>query len=259
MTHRVCVDVEFGVRVTKPGLAAISVAAVHADADELAVTAAGCPRAAELDHGTRAEVFDLAAGEHLVTYHGERTLHRSCAEPVTLADLARYTRPSRYCPADRMPGLDLARHADDRARVQAITDHVHERLEYVARAREGRDAAEVLRAGVGACRDFAHACIALCRVADIPARFTTVYAPGLVPMDFHAVFEAGVGGRWLVFDATRRAPRRTMLRIATGRDAADTAFLTPLGCELEFLGATVFATADGALPPDDPHKPVVLD
>ncbi|HWD04901.1 MAG TPA: transglutaminase family protein [Amycolatopsis sp.] len=256
MVH-VCVDVEFGVRVTKPGLAAISVAAVHADADELAVSGAGCPRVAEFDHGTRAAVYDLPAGEHHVTYHGERTLQRTAAEPVTLADFARYLRPSRFCPADRMAGLELPE-GDDRVRVRAVADHVHERLDYVPGAREGRDAAEVLRAGVGACRDFAHACVALCRAAGIPARFTTVYAPGLSPMDFHAVFEAGVGGRWVVFDATRRAPRQTMLRIATGRDAADTAFLTPLGCELEFLGATVFATADGALPRDEPGKAVVL-
>ncbi|WP_326833731.1 transglutaminase domain-containing protein [Amycolatopsis rhabdoformis] len=277
MAQRVTVDVEFGVRVTKPGLAAISVTAVHADTDELTVSAAGAPRIAELDHGTRAEVYDLPAGEHRVTYHAERTLCRVTAEPVTLADLARYTRPSRFCPADRMnphsrraandpaatapaanhPAADNPA-TDDRDRVRAITDHLHRRLTYVPATPEGRDAVATLKAGEGACRDFAHAGIALCRAAGIPARFATVYAPGLKPMDFHAVFEAGVGGRWLVFDATRLAPRQTMLRIATGRDAADTPFLTPLGCELEFLGATVFATTDAPPPRDDHDKPVVL-
>lgn len=249
------VDVEFGVRVTKPGLAAISVAAVHADADELTVSGAGAPRVAELDHGTRAEVYDLPAGEHRVTYHAERTLCRASAEAVTLADLARYTRPSRFCPSDRMTAFE---HQDDRALVRVITDHLHTRLTYAPASPAGRDAAATLKAREGACRDFAHAGIALCRAAGIPARFTTVYAPGLKPMDFHAVFEAGVGGRWLVFDATRLAPRQTMLRIATGRDAADTGFLTPLGCELDFLGATVFATTDAPPPLDDHDKPVVL-
>ncbi|QYN17232.1 transglutaminase family protein [Amycolatopsis sp. DSM 110486] len=257
MAQRVTVDVEFGVRVAKPGLAAISVAAVHADTDELTVSAAGAPRTVELDHGTRAEVFDLPTGEHRVTYHGERTLCRATPEPVTLADLARYTRPSRFCPSDRMAALKPD-HGDDRVRVRAIADHVHERLSYLPATPEGRDAAATLKAGEGACRDFAHACIALCRAVGIPARFTTVYAPGLKPMDFHAVFEAGVCGRWLVFDATRLAPRPVMLRIATGRDAADTGFLTPLGCELDFLGATVFATTDAVPPPDDHDKPVVL-
>ena len=50
--------------------------------------------------------------------------------------------------------------------------------------------------------------------------------PGLYPMDFHAVAEAYVDGGWYVVDATTLAPRQTLVRIATGRDAADTAFLT---------------------------------
>ena len=45
-------------------------------------------------------------------------------------------------------------------------------------------------------------------------------------MDFHAVAEAYVDGGWYVVDATTLAPRQTLVRIATGRDAADTAFLT---------------------------------
>ena len=85
------------------------------------------------------------------------------------------------------------------------------------------DAIDTLLAGEGVCRDFAHVCITLCRFLDIPARYVGVYAPGLSPMDFHAVFEAAVDGHWYVFDATRLAPRQTMLRISTGRDAADTA------------------------------------
>lgn len=47
----------------------------------------------------------------------------------------------------------------------------------------------------------------------------------LDPMDFHAVAEAVVDGQWIVVDPTLLAPRTTLLRIATGRDAADTAFL----------------------------------
>ena len=44
-------------------------------------------------------------------------------------------------------------------------------------------------------------------------------------MDFHAVAEAFVDGQWRVVDATLLAPRQSLVRIATGRDAADTAFL----------------------------------
>ncbi|WP_033296060.1 transglutaminase-like domain-containing protein [Amycolatopsis jejuensis] len=259
---RTTVDVEFGVRVTKPGLAAISVTAVRADSGELEVSDAGAARTAEFEHGTRAEVYDFAEGEHRITYHGERVLHRATAEPVTLADVARYTRPSRYCPSDRMGGLlpsDLDGQASPRVKVQTIVDHVHRSLAYVVGSgAPTHDAIDTVLAGEGVCRDFAHVCIALCRIVDVPARYTSVYAPGLQPMDFHAVFEAGIDGRWYVFDATRLAPRQTMLRIATGRDAADTPFLATLGCELDFLGATVFATTDAPLPRDDGHAPVAL-
>ena len=43
-------------------------------------------------------------------------------------------------------------------------------------------------------------------------------------MDFHAVYEANEDGRWYVYDSTGLAPRASLVRIATGRDAADTAF-----------------------------------
>ncbi len=46
------------------------------------------------------------------------------------------------------------------------------------------------------CRDFAHLVIALLRGMSVPARLAAVYAPGLDPMDFHAVAEAFVDGQW---------------------------------------------------------------
>ena len=76
-------------------------------------------------------------------------------------------------------------------------------------------------------------------------------------MEFHAVAEAWVDGRWLVLDATDLAPRGSMVRIATGRDAADTAFLSSYGGELTLRGYTVRADVD-ELPQDDHRSPVVL-
>lgn len=64
------------------------------------------------------------------------------------------------------------------------------------------------------------------RAVNVPARVVAVYAPGLYPMDFHAVAEAYHDGAWYVIDATRLANRRSLVRIATGRDAADCAFLS---------------------------------
>ncbi|HET6704360.1 transglutaminase family protein [Amycolatopsis sp.] len=262
MAVRATVDVEFAIRVTQPGPAAISVAAAHADTEELTVSWHGDSELAEFAHGTRAEVFDLPSGEHRVTYHAERALTGLEPEPVTLADAAVFTRPSRYCPSDRVAGLvppEIVKLRNAGKQVEAIVRHVHNRLSYVVgSSRPTDDAIDTLLAGEGVCRDFAHVCITLCRFLDIPARYVGVYAPGLAPMDFHAVFEAVVDGHWYVFDATRLAPRQTMLRISTGRDAADTAFLATLGGELDFLGSTVFATTDAALPVDDGSGLVVL-
>ena len=85
-----------------------------------------------------------------------------------------------------------------------------------------------------------------------------VYAPGLSPMDFHAVVEARVDGRWQVLDATRLAPRPSLVRIATGRDAADTAFATTLAGDAELLLIEVTAYTDGHLPTDDHTALVTL-
>jgi transglutaminase-like putative cysteine protease len=100
----------------------------------------------------------------------------------------------------------------------------------------------------GVCRDYAHLTATLLRAAGIPARCSSVYAPGLSPMDFHLVVEALVEGRWLVVDSTHLAPRASMVRIATGQDAADTAFMTTLAGDVALTGIQVTAVVDPALP-----------
>ncbi len=105
-------------------------------------------------------------------------------------------------------------------------------------------AVRTLLARQGVCRDFAHLSIALLRALNVPARLAAVYAPGLSPMEFHAVAEAFVDGKWWVVDATQLAPRQSLLRIATGRDAADTAFLTNFGAPTELNGLEVSAVVD---------------
>ena len=100
------------------------------------------------------------------------------------------------------------------------------------------------------CRDYAHLVIALLRAVNVPARLVSVYAPGCQPMDFHAVAEAFVDGQWRVVDATCLAPRQSLLRIATGRDAADTAFLDNHKGRITLNNMTVTATVDGDLPHD---------
>lgn len=112
--------------------------------------------------------------------------------------------------------------------------------------------------GRGSCRDFAHLGVALCRAIGVPARFAAVYTPGLAPMDFHAVFETLTGNRWLVHDPTGLAPRQSLVRIATGRDAADAAFAAVNSGIADLEDIEVSAVAEPDLPRDDPAAAVEL-
>lgn len=166
-----------------------------------------------------------------------------------------YLRQSRYCPSDTFNGFaayELGHLAPGAELLDAVGAWVASRLTYESGSSGPLDSAvESLFAGRGVCRDFAHLAITVLRALDVPARLVAVYAPGLSPMDFHAVVEAHVDGRWCVLDPTRLAPRPSLLRIATGRDAADTAFLTVLGGEATLVATEVVASTDGVLPDDD--------
>jgi len=118
-----------------------------------------------------------------------------------------------------------------------------------SRPTDGATQTLLLRKGV--CRDFAHVVIALLRARNVPARLVSVYAPGLSPMDFHAVVEAAIDGQWRAVDATTLAPRESLVLIATGRDASDTAFLTTQSGRTALVSMDVTATAEPGLPADD--------
>jgi transglutaminase-like putative cysteine protease len=174
-----------------------------------------------------------------------------------------YLRPSRYCPSDHLIGFAVAEFGtgpDVGSRIAAIAEWIRQRIGYVPGSSTVHDSAEdTLLTGVGTCRDFAHLGIALCRATGVPARFTAVYAPGLSPMDFHAVFEAFEGGRWWVYDPTGLAPRPSLVRIVTGRDAADTAFAAVTSGIADLQSIEVTATAEPFLPVDDHHQRTQLD
>ena len=61
-----------------------------------------------------------------------------------------------------------------------------------------------------------------------------------------------------MWDATRLAPRQTLIRIATGRDAADTALATTLTGLLTMPEMHIMAVAAGDLPADDHTALVTL-
>jgi transglutaminase-like putative cysteine protease len=142
--------------------------------------------------------------------------------------------------------------------VASVAGWVHDRLVYTSGSSRPVDTAvDTLLAGQGVCRDYAHLTITLLRALDVPARLVAVYAPGLSPMDFHAVVEADVDGVWMTVDATRLAPTSALVRICSGRDAADTAFLSLFGGQATMGTMQVTATVDGDLPaPGDEPFPL---
>jgi len=141
--------------------------------------------------------------------------------------------PSRYCQSDKLQRLafnQFGRIENVFAKVMAITDWIHNHVEYLSGSSNSQTSAyDTITERAGVCRDFAHLGIALCRALSIPARYFTGYSFKLSPPDFHACFEAYIGGHWIIFDATRLAPLNGLVKIATGRDAADAAIASIFG------------------------------
>lgn len=144
-----------------------------------------------------------------------------------------YLYPSRYCQSDLLVGLANSEFGElepGYARVSAICNWIYSKVKYLSGSTDSQTSAcDTARERAGVCRDFAHLGIAFCRALNIPARFVSAYAYRLEPADFHACFEAFLGDRWYLFDATRLAPLDGIVRIAIGRDAADVSFGTLFG------------------------------
>ena len=121
----------------------------------------------------------------------------------------------------------------------ALTQWIYRNVEYLSGSTNSETSAyDTVTQQAGVCRDFAHLGIALCRALTIPARYFTGYAYQLFPQDFHACFEAFIGGKWLLFDATRLIPLNGLIKIAHGRDAADAAVANIFG-DVNFIASNV--------------------
>lgn len=203
-------------------------------------------------HGNRIHKFDAGVGTLNVNYEAT-IVGQTDPAPVTDFDQSMYLRPSRYAEADKFYGFAATEFGayDSSTLLESVSSWVGTRLKYVPGSSDPIDGAvETLLASEGVCRDYAHLVVALLRAVNVPARLVSVYAPGLYPMDFHAVAEAFVEGQWRVVDATLLAPRQSLVRIATGRDASDTAFLDNHNGAISLNRLLVTAVVDGDLPQD---------
>ena len=200
-------------------------------------------------NGNRFVRLDAPKGVLSVSYHAKIEI-APVAVPLHLDetpvssvpdDVLHYLMPSRYCESDVLSraAQQLFGHLPKGlSRVKAIESWLHEFIHYLPGfSNSTTTAQEVFVQRAGVCRDFAHLGITMCRALNIPARLVVGYVNfDEPPQDFHAVFEAWLGGgpegaygRWVLFDGTRMAPIDRLVRIGTGRDAKDVAFATIFG------------------------------
>jgi transglutaminase-like putative cysteine protease len=267
--HRSTVEVTLEYDVKSPAHFCFNLEAAHWPtqdilSERLAVSSAvAAHRYTHERSGNRFMRFDASPGPLLVNYRAEVEVHTPTVDPYLPElpvgqvpdDIFRYLLPTRYCESDVLcaaaqkmfgqlpPGI---------GRVRKIVDWVHDEITYRPGSTNSTTTAQevfVQRAGV--CRDFAHLAITLCRALNIPARIVVGYVwfdeP---PQDFHAVFEAWLGGRWVLFDPTGMAPVDRLVRIGTGRDAKDVAFAT-------YFGAVEMTRKEVTVVEHDP-RPVVV-
>jgi transglutaminase-like putative cysteine protease len=184
----------------------------------------------------------LQPGDYTIRYEGEVNVHPKVRDPGVIGevpiselplDVMSFLYPSRYCESDklwRFAWREFGAIATGHEKVEAICNWIYDHVDYEAGSSNGMTSAhDTFTTRAGVCRDFAHLGISLCRALGIPARFVSAYGWQLFPQDFHAVFEAYLGDRWYLFDATRLCPLDGIVRIGIGRDAADTAFATFYG------------------------------
>ena len=173
----------------------------------------------------------------------------------------RFLYPSRYCQTDLVMQAAWDQFGTlprGYAQAAAVRDWVEASVRFAPGASSTcTSVLDTLRDRAGVCRDFAHVMIAYCRALNYPARFVTGVdygaAPALGPPDFHAYVEVFVGGAWFLFDPTGISPVTGLIRIGTGRDAADVSFATIFGpVRTGMPRVTVSAVDDpagGMLPP----------
>ncbi|HVR90663.1 MAG TPA: transglutaminase family protein [Novosphingobium sp.] len=201
-----------------------------------------------------------AEGHFAIGYRSRMAITRHLADIASLPALpphqlpgetVQYLMDSRYCPADSFQSFVSAEFGalQGGERIVAMRDWIAANFAYTpGSSHSATTALESFVERRGVCRDYAHVLIALARASAIPARYASVYAPRVMPQDFHAVAEVfladphGPGGAWHLVDPTGMAEAGEMAKIGIGRDAADVSFLSsygPLELSLKTIAVTI--------------------
>lgn len=115
------------------------------------------------------------------------------------------------------------------ARLERLAEALHDTIRYTRGVTNvGDEAATVLARGEGVCQDQAHAFVACCRAAGIPARYVSgyFYTGDVGEIASHAWADAWLGENqgWLSIDLTHRSlAGERYCRLAVGRDYRDAA------------------------------------
>lgn len=200
----------------------------------------------DTEEGTRYLRVQAYPGALSLSYQGIVDINHHYENPEALRemrvaelpmDVLPFIYPSRYCQSDSFAALanyEFGTMAPGYRRVLAIRDWVTHRTRFVSGSSgSATSALDTLIDHKGVCRDFAHLMIAMCRALNIPARFVSGIDygadPALGPTDFHAYVEVMLSGRWYLFDPSGVTNPMGLLRLGTGRDAADVAFANVFG------------------------------
>lgn len=200
-------------------------------------------------HGNRYARLSAQPGELNVRYEAIVDIAHHIASPDSISEVPisqlppetlPFIFPSRYCQSDRLHQFartEFGTMIQGYGRVRAIRDWVYQHTRFQSGSSNfTTSAVDTLVEQAGVCRDFAHLMIALCRALNIPARFVTGIDygsdPSFGPPDFHAYVEAFLGERWYLFDPTGMTVPMGLIRLGTGRDAADVSFATIFGTVL---------------------------
>lgn len=192
--------------------------------------------------GTQVLAFDIIGAHDLLRVRATAVVEtRSLPDPRAIswdsversrAAFAELCEPSRFTARDTEleKVARSLRRRDPVATVHAVSDWVHEFLDYAPGATGVHTSAlEVWRARRGVCQDFTHLAITVLRALGIPARYVSGYIhpdkEASVGVDnvgeSHAWVEAWTGDWWGV-DPTNAGPVGTRhVVVAHGRDYSD--------------------------------------